>query len=184
MKSKQNSRATLAPYVACATLILATTPALAQEQVDGGPLAPLKACQALTDATERLACYDKAVNAVVAANEAGDLRVIDREEVQQTRRSLFGFKLPDLGIFGGDKKDKAAEEEIKVLNSTIAKVGQSQRGGYLITTAEGAVWQIDDVPRRLLTPKPGQTIEIRDGALSSYHLSINGQLGVKGFRIR
>jgi hypothetical protein len=35
-----------------------------------------------------------------------------------------------------------------------------------------------------MTPKAGQKIEIKKGALSSYFLRINGQPGVKGKRVQ
>ena len=54
----------------------------------------------VADNAERLACFDKAVGTIVAASDSDDLRIVDREEVRETRRKLFGFALPDLGIFG------------------------------------------------------------------------------------
>jgi len=119
---------------------------------------------------------------MLAASDQGELRVVDREEVRQTRRKLFGFSLPDFGIFGGGDRD-AAEEKVESLETTIAKVRASDYGGWVLVTAEGAVWQIDNAPRRLMTPKVGQPLEIRSGALSSYFLRINGQPGVKGRRV-
>ena len=127
---------------------------------------------------------DKAVGTIVAASDSDGLRIVDREEVRETRRKLFGFALPDLGIFGrrdGEGHD-AREDELEVLQTTITSV-RGTGDGYILTTAEGAKWQIDSVPRRLLTPKAGQSLEIRNAALSAYFLRINGQGGVKGRRI-
>lgn len=145
----------------------------------------LRACQAKTDPTERLACYDAAVGKVVAASSEGEVRVVDRAAVRETRRKLFGFALPDLGIFGGkrDQEDPAQAEEFKALTTTIAGV-RGDRGTYILTTAEGAQWQLDEMPARLMTPRIGQSLEIRAGSLSSYFLRIDGQKGVKGRRVR
>lgn len=144
----------------------------------------LKDCQAKADPGERLSCYDKAVAAIISASSEGEVRVVDREEVRQTRRKLFGFSIPDFGIFGKrDKADEAAEEEFNRLQTTIAGV-RAARDTYVLTTEEGAQWQLDEVPSWLMKPKPGQTLEIRKGALSSYFLRINGQKGVKGRRIQ
>jgi hypothetical protein len=148
---------------------------------DSAYVEALKNCQVQTDDAARLACFDKAVATLVAANDQGDLRVVDREAVRKTRRSLFGFSLPDFGIFGGRDADEAEEPE--VLQTTIAKVRASDNAGWVIVTAEGAVWQVDNVPARLLSPKVGQSLEIRSAALSSYFLRINGQPGVRGRRI-
>jgi hypothetical protein len=154
------------------------------EQKDSAYIEALKACQRTTDDAARLACFDRAVASVVSANDQGELRVVDREAVRQTRRKLFGFALPDFGIFGGHgDKDAKEEEEAKILQTTIARVRPSDSAGWVLTTAEGAVWQMDNVPARLLTPKAGQPVEIRAGALSAYFIRINGQPGVKARRI-
>ncbi|WDA39885.1 hypothetical protein [Erythrobacter sp. BLCC-B19] len=145
----------------------------------------LRECQAKTDPAERLACYDTAVAAMVSATSEGEVQVVDREAVRETRRKLFGFTLPDLGIFGGksDKDDPEQEEEFTTLNTTITGV-RGVSGTYVLTTAEGAQWQLDELPARLMKPKIGQTLEIKKGALSSYFLRINGQKGVKGRRVQ
>lgn len=150
---------------------------------DSAYLAALRSCQAQMSDAARLACFDKAVATIVAASDRGEVRVVDREAVRQTRRKLFGFSIPDFGIFGGSKADAKEEQEVQILQTTIAKVRPSDNAGWIVVTAEGAVWQIDNVPARLLSPKVGQPLEIRAGALSAYFLRINGQPGVKGRRI-
>lgn len=171
--------ATLAALAAAAPVAAADDPA------ESAYITALRACQAKTDAAERLACYDAAVARVVAASSEGEVRVVDREAVRETRRKLFGFALPDLGIFGGkrDKEDPAQADEFEALTTTIAGV-RSDKGTYVITTAEGAQWQLDEMPARLMSPKVGQPLEIRAGTLSSYFLRIDGQKGVKGRRVR
>jgi len=152
---------------------------------DSPHLEALRACQNETVSESRLACFDKAVSTLLSADEEGELRIVDREDVRKTRRSLFGFGLPDFGIFKsrGDK-DKEDEQQFEQLETTISAVGGSRSTGYLITTEEGAVWSLSQIPNRLMTPKPGQKIEIKKGALSSYFLRINGQPGVKGKRVQ
>lgn len=176
----------LTATAAAVLAILAAAPLAADD--DKGESAYIKGlrdCQAKTDPAERLACYDSAVAAMVAASSEGEVRVVDREEVRQTRRKLFGFALPDLGIFGGksDKDDPEQAEEFTTLQTTITGV-RSVSGKYVVTTAEGAQWQIDEMPARLMKPRVGQPLEIRAGALSSYFLRINGQGGVKGRRVQ
>lgn len=184
--SKRTHRAARSLLVLAAAAVALQTPTLAADQAgrsrDSAYLAALKACQAETGDAARLACFDKAVATMLAASEQGELRVVDREEVRETRRKLFGFSLPDFGIFGGGQRDDA-EPKVENLQTTIAKVRASDKGGWVLVTAEGAVWQIDNVPPRLMTPKVGQSLEIRSGALSSYFLRINGQPGVKGHRV-
>lgn len=153
-------------------------------KVAADPLDPLRSCRAIAADAARLACFDKAAASLVAAAEEGDLSVVNREEVRKTRRTLFGFSLPDFGIFGrGDRaRSKDAADEIVVLNTTIASA-RTTADGLEIRTAEGAVWLIDSPPRRLMTPRAGQPVEFRKGALSSYFIRIEGRAGVKGRRI-
>lgn len=148
-------------------------------------IAALRDCQGKQDPAARLACYDTAVSAMVAASTEGDLRVVDREDVREARRKLFGFTLPDLGIFGGksDKDDPERQEEFTSLTTSITGV-RASGSTYVLVTAEGAQWQLDEMPARLMRPKVGQPLEIKKGALSSYFLRINGQKGVKGRRVQ
>lgn len=168
-----------------AVLGAATPLAAADEKGESAYVKALRDCQGKSDPVERLACYDTAAAAMVTASTEGDVRVVDREDIRQTRRKLFGFSVPDLGIFGGrsDREDPAQEEEFSALQTTIAAV-RPIKGTLVVTTAEGAEWQLDEVPPRLMKPKVGQSLEIRSGAFSSYFLRIDGQKGVKGRRVR
>jgi len=175
---------------ACALLATFTVsaPLVAKDEAAPGEnsyVTALRTCQGKTDPAERLACYDTAVAAMVAASSEGEVRVVDAEAVRQTRRKLFGFTLPDLGIFGGDsdKDNPEKAEEFTTLNTTIAGVRASGKT-LAVTTAEGAEWQLDELPARLMKPRVGQTLEIKKGALSSYFLRINGQKGIKGRRVQ
>lgn len=176
-----------APCAALAALALCA-PLVAQDKAvsaESSYVAALRTCQNKTDPAERLACYDTAVAAMVTASSDGEVRVVDADDVRQTRRKLFGFALPDLGVFGGDsdKNDPEKAGEFTTLNTTISGVRGSGQT-LVVTTAEGAQWQLDEMPARLMKPKVGQTLEIKKGALSSYFLRINGQRGIKGRRVQ
>lgn len=172
----------------CALAVIFSASAAAAMDDDQGPsnayLEALKACQAESDPATRLACFDTAAESMVGASEAGELKLVDREEVRKTRRKLFGFSLPDFGIFGKGDDDREDEDEFSQMETTIASVSGSHSTGYILRTAEGAVWRVDDVPGRLLEPRKGDTLLIKSGALSSYFLRINNQRGIKGSRIR
>jgi len=176
----------IAALSAASAVLIAAAPLAADDaKGESAYVKGLRDCQGKPDPAERLACYDKAVAAMVAASSEGEVRVVDRAEVRETRRKLFGFTLPDLGIFGGksDKDDPAQAEEFASLETTVSAV-RMERGTYILTTAEGAEWQLDEMPARLMKPRIGQPLEIKSGALSSYFLRINGQKGVKGRRVR
>ena len=181
--ARKSSAARGAVAAVALALTLVSVPANAQDsEADNPYLQSLRACQAETDSSARLVCFDRAANEILSAEAAGDLRVVDRDAVRKTRRGLFGFSLPDLGIFG--KGDDEKEEEINEIETTIAAVSGTYGTGYTIRTTEGAVWRISDVPRRLLEPKAGDKLTIKSGALSAYYLRIGDQSGVKGSRVR
>lgn len=138
----------------------------------------LKACQTLTDDMARLACFDSAVGAILAANEAGDVQVIDKEDVRETRRSLFGFSLPNIGLFGGG--DDEADTQFE---TTIASVRYIGRNSARFTTEEGAVWELNNIPSRLRTIKAGDPVVFKKASLGYFFVRIAGQTGIKGRRV-
>ncbi len=170
--------------LAGASLILSVGAQAQDGKRAADPFDPLRQCRAIPANAERLACFDRVSASLVAAADEGDLSVVNRDEVRKTRRSLFGFSLPDLGIFGRNDKAREKDEadEIQVLNTTVAS-SRTTAEGLVITTAEGARWLIDSPPRRLKTPRPGQSVELRKGTLTSYFIRIDGQSGVKARRI-
>jgi len=153
------------------------TPAIAQDAPEGY-LERLSQCREIAEPEARLACYDREVGNVVAASEQGDVKMVTREDVRETRRKLFGFAIPD-NLFGGGSEDEA----IDTLQTTITRVQPFGRKGYLITTQEGSVWRISNPPLRFAPPKAGQEVEFKTAALGSFFIRVNGQLGVKGVRV-
>ncbi len=171
-----------------AGVVLACLPAhtAAQDSDDTGPLDSLKACQSETDPGVRLACYDSAVGAMVVAEESGQLRVVDAEEVRRTRRGLFGFSIPDLGLFGRGDRDAGGEEQdaFDTLETTVSSVRYRTPRSFVFRVADGnALWEIDDAPRRLLTVETGDAVTIQKAALGSYFVRFKNQGGVKGRRV-
>src|SRR5829696_6737424 len=99
-----------------ATLLAGLPAAAASVQSSGAPAQrpqPFEAlvrCRAITGDAERLACFDRAAASLQAAAERRDVVVVDRQQVRESRRRLFGLPLPRLPIFGGGDDDEGAEE--------------------------------------------------------------------------
>jgi hypothetical protein len=147
------------------------------------PMSPyvnaLDQCRQITDSAQRLACYDRAAGALVAASRSGQVNVVDRGELRQARRSLFGFSMPRLPFFSGDQSAGDTPDQIE---STIKAAGDIGYGKYRIIIVEGnAAWETTEPTFR--QPKAGQKIIIRRGPLGSYFLRIDGNAGVKGRRV-
>lgn len=141
----------------------------------------LKTCRAIATPAERVTCYDSAVGALLGAVESGDVRLVDREEVRKTRRQLFGISLPDIAILRGDGKDE--EEASDLFETTIASGRQTGQTTWRFTTVEGAVWEINNPPRKLKPFAPGDKVVFKKATLGYYFIRINGALGVKGRRV-
>lgn len=168
------------------TFLCAANPATAQETASAGAsdqyVVSLKTCQAIADSEQRLACFDKAVGEIVAANDAGDVRIIDREDIRNTRRQLFGLAVPEVGVLERDEKD--AKEDRDLLETSITSVRYISAKQIRFTTTEGSVWEINRPPNWFRGVKEGDSVVFKKGALSSYFIRVNGQMGVKGKRVQ
>lgn len=171
----------------CAAVLAAMafgSPALAQQR--SKPAAPpspelfeaLEACRAIADNAQRLACYDSTSAKLSAAVDSKQIVVIEEKEVKKTKRSLFGFRLPDLSIFGGNDNDS---EEDKTLVTTIKAVGRAAGGRWNIAIPEGAVWQTTEAMS--INPAVGDAVEIKSGTLGGYFLKVRNKRAVRAKRV-
>ena len=143
---------------------------------DAAPLRALADCRKEADAGRRLACYDAAAAKLDADVSSGQLTVLDREGVQRTKRSLFGFQLPRVGLFGRDDR----QPEFQEIDTIIARVVPLGYGKYELVLDDGARWQTTDTLPS--APRSGAKIRIRRASLGSYFINVDGRRGVKGRR--
>jgi hypothetical protein len=165
--------------------VLSSAPAWSQRlpssSTSSNHIKDMEGCQAIAVPNARLACFDAAAAALVGAARRGDTTVVDRSEVRQVRRSLFGFSMPKLPFFRGDE---SAGEVSNVLETRIASVRSLGYGRYRLTLADGdAVWETTESFENMNDPIAGQPIKLKRGALGRYILLINGQRGVSGRRV-
>jgi hypothetical protein len=144
----------------------------------------LQACRTKTDTAERLACYDKAVDALSAATASRELVVIDRSEVKKTRKGLFGFTIPKIGFLSGREGNKDDERDEAELASTVASAKQWNREYWRITLADGATWETTSTSRGFDDPKPGLPVTIERGTLGAYWLTVGKRGRVQARRIK
>ena len=133
-------------------------------------------CRAITDSTQRLACYDRASSTVAQAIEKKDIVMIDKERATEAKRSLFGFSVPNFaGLLGGG--------DINQIESTVAGVGQNADGGWTVRLQDGSVWsQTDDKPLGL-EPRRGDKVIVKRGTLGSYFVQVGKMPGFKAKRV-
>lgn len=60
----------------------------------------LAACREIADPTQRPACFDRTSTGLVTARDNKTIVVVDRAEIRQVNRLLFGFALQNLNLFG------------------------------------------------------------------------------------
>jgi hypothetical protein len=171
-------------FIAAAALAAIVGPAAAQRPRPGqespAVLSRVVQCRTIASEAERLACYDREVAAMQAAQTSGELVAMDRGQVRRTRRSLFGLTVPNLGIFGDDNEDEEAASRIE---STVRSATQNGLGKWIIEIEDGARWLQIDSMNLNVPPRPGQPIRIRRAAMGSYLANVNNQTAIRVRRI-
>jgi hypothetical protein len=178
----ENGMRLLVPLVAVACLALGQSASAAKTPRAISPLVnALEQCRKIADSAQRLGCYDRAAPALVDASRAGEITVVDRGQLRQARRSLFGFSMPRLPFFAGDE---SAADSPSELQTTIKSARSLGNGKYrIVLTENDAVWETTEESMGLREPRAGQKISIRRGPLGSYFLRVDGGRSVKGRRV-
>ncbi|HEX8308303.1 MAG TPA: hypothetical protein VF645_07770 [Allosphingosinicella sp.] len=138
----------------------------------------LSACRSVVEEKARLDCFDQASARLAEAVEKKQLVVLDQQEIRETRRSLFGFSVPNIPLFRGEGGGDDGK-----LETTIAGASRLEGGKWQIRLEDGAIWQTNETRLNLSDPRPGQKILIQRGTLGNYFLRIDGQRGVRGRRV-
>lgn len=134
-------------------------------------------CRALTDDSERLRCFDAAAATLQQAAENRDLVVVDRKQIQETKRGLFGLDVPDLNPFGGDDG-----VEIKSIEGVVRTAVQDGDGRWVITLEDNSTWAQTDSYPFAVNPKRGHKVKIVKASMGSYMMRVNNQPGVRAKR--
>lgn len=167
---------------AAALLTLPAATAFAQS-ADEAPQRPelfeaLVRCRAITDDAARLQCFDGAAANLQQAAERRDLVVVDRQQVRESRRRLFGLALPRLPIFGGGGDDDE-EDEIDSIESQVASASQIEFGRWLVRLEDGSTWVQTDNEILAGRPRPGQPVRVSRAALGTFMMRVNNQPGIR-----
>jgi len=137
-------------------------------------------CRSVTEESARLQCFDAAAAALDAAAERREVVVVDRAQVRESRRRLFGLALPRLPIFGGggdDDEDDA--DEIDHVEGVVASASQNGNGQWIVRLQDGATWVQTDNNSLALRPRAGQPVVVNRGVMGSYMMRVNRQPGIR-----
>lgn len=166
-------------FVAALLAAFPTAPALAQEPAESlqrpEAFEALVRCRTIADAAARLSCFDAAAAAMEQAAERRDLVVVDRQQIRESRRRLFGLPLPRLGIFG----DGNDEEQVSSIDSTVASARQAGFGRWVVRLEDGSTWAQTDNEQLAARPRNGQRVRVERGALGSYRMRVNNQPAIR-----
>ncbi len=164
-----------------AVLLSGSATAAAKTKPVESPLVrALAACRSQTDDAARLRCYDGAAAALAEATTSGKVVVVDQEDVRKTRRSMFGFSLPKLPFFSGDRSADEVQDE---LTAKIVAAGAIGHGKYRIKLEDGALWETTEASIGVNDPRSGDTVLIKRGSLGGYMMRIAGQRALRAKRV-
>ncbi len=133
------------------------------------------ACRQITAEAARLACYDGAVGALDQAQRQGDVVVVDRNQVREARRQLFGFQVPSLTLF--DQGERA--EAMDSVETTLVRAGHGGDDKWVFTLADESVWRQIDSERVTFRNRAGEPVRVRRAALGSYLMTIGSSRAVR-----
>ncbi|MCW3846275.1 hypothetical protein OF829_03420 [Sphingomonas sp. LB-2] len=156
-------------------LLVLATPALAQER--SKRLDAVVECRKLTDSAERLACYDKAVADLDSAEKSREVVVVDKEQVREARRGLFGLSLPRIRLF-----DSSDEPDLDEVTSTVKSISTQGDGRVFFVLEDGARWvQTDN--RTVVNVRPGTQVTLKRAAMGSFFAKFHGSISVRVKRV-
>jgi len=136
-------------------------------------------CRAITDPTERLACYDKSVGDMAGASAKGDLLTLDQEQRKAIRHQAFGFTMPSFALFDkGEKPEETAKATFK-----IAQAWQDLDHRWNFKLETGAIWRQTDDNEIYHEPHAGSVVDISKGALTGYFMKVDGQQAIRVMRV-
>lgn len=133
-------------------------------------------CRQIASDAERLSCFDRAAGDLDTAERQGEVVVVERGQIQEARRQLFGFELPSLPpMFTRG----AEEEKLDAVETALVSASQSADGKWIFRLADNSEWrQIDSGPVRFQN-REGTEIRVRRAALGSYQLTAGRSRAVR-----
>ncbi|MFC5342610.1 hypothetical protein ACETK8_05635 [Brevundimonas staleyi] len=136
------------------------------------------ACRQIAAPEARLACFDAAAGAFETAQQQGEVTVIDTQAARETRARLFGLNLGTADLFAGLRQDAP----INAIETELTSARQDARGQWIFDLADGSTWRQIDGENVTIRMRPGASVRIRQAAMGSYLLSVDGGRSVRARR--
>jgi hypothetical protein len=161
----------------------------ARADVARDALAEIAKCADIADSSERLKCFDAAVQHAKSALTAPAPQASEKRGLLER----FGFARSSEPVtkpedFGKPAPQSGAGEEISEIAATVVEFAKTARGRSIFILDSGQVWrQLDADGTDMPYPPAGTTMKvtIETGWLGSYNLTIAGRNGlIKVFRMK
>jgi hypothetical protein len=136
-------------------------------------------CRSIVDEKARLQCFDAAAAALEQASDRHDLVVVDRKQMREARRTLFGLEIPRLRIFGGGDDET---EEVKSIESVVVNAFTNENGQWIVHLEDGSTWVQTDHSTLAVIPRKGTKVKVVKAALGSYMMRVGNQPGMRARR--
>jgi len=134
----------------------------------------LVACSAVTPDRDRLACFDREAARLRTAEQSGAVIIMPRARIEETRRALFGFAVPNLPDM------MSGVPALDTVETTLVSANQSD--GWVFRLADGSVWRQVDTTALNFRPREGMPVRIRRAAVGSYMLKVGDSPAVRARR--
>ncbi|MEP6784401.1 MAG: hypothetical protein ABI898_01525 [Sphingomonadales bacterium] len=147
------------------------------------PVAALQQCRTVADPATRVACYDRAVDALTAATASNEVVIVERQEVRKVRKGLFGFSVPRIGFLTGRADNVEDKADAAELETTITASRSIGNGKWRFTVEGGATWETVETNMGFSEPLPGRKVLLEAGSLGSYFATVGKGRRVQAKRI-
>lgn len=144
--------------------------------------AEIYACAQTADDSARLACYDAAVGRLKAAEDAGEIATVTREEVETVQRDSFGFSIPSLPAIAMPRLGGGEAEEVERVTFAVDRITVNRLDKATIYLDNGQVWRQTDGRRQ--STRGIEEAEIFRAALGSFRMKLDGGTAFRVTRVR
>lgn len=170
-------------------LILAAAPASGQDP-------DLGRCLAIADVAVRIQCYDAVAKArqgvARGPGEAQAEQLPVTPAPLQAEAGQAAISAPpavrpkaEFGLSDAQREKRlpSAEQQLDAMTTTVLSAELVGPGYWQFKIQDGAIWRMAESPGLFRPPQPGDSVQIRRGALGSYYLDADRQPGVRVKRV-
>lgn len=151
---------------------MSALPAIAEDRVS---TEAIYACAEIAEDAERLACFDNTVAQFRAAEDAGEVATISKEELSELNRESFGLSLPSLPKTLLPKFGSSDDTKLDTISEPVKSTSRLSSGKLRITLENGQVWDQIDTKDIYVSRKRGvESAEIKRASLGSFKMKLDG----------